>query len=319
MILARLASLRLTLAILASLAAGVAVYAAVGTASTLWVSAPLVALSANLCAAIFTRPTFRRNVPLLMFHLALLALVALAAVGQLTFLKGQLELAEGEVFGGQLTAERAGPLHAGSLQSVRFVNDGFTIRYAPGLKRAETRNPVRVFDAEGRVTPLVIGDTEPLILDGYRFYTTANKGFSLVFRWYPRGGLPERGTVNLPSYPMNEYRQALEWTLPEGGPSVWTMLHFDNPPLDERSETWFRTPESHHVVLRFADERWELRPGQQIRFDSGHLVYEGIKTWMGYNVFYDWTIPWMLAACLTAILALGWHFARQFARQPWNA
>lgn len=319
MILARLASLRLTLATLALLALGVAVFASVDSASPLWVSAPLLALAVNLCAAITTRPAFRRNGPLLAFHLALLAVVALAAVGRLTYLKGQLELAEGEVFGGQLTAERAGPLHGGSLQSVRFVNDGFTIRYAPGLKRAETRNPVRVFEQDGRVRTLVIGDNEPLILDGYRFYTSANKGFSLVFRWYPRAGVPERGTVNLPSYPMNEHRQALEWKLPAGGPAVWTMLHFEKAPLDERTESWFRTPDSHHVVLRMENARWELRPGQQIRFEAGDLVYEGVTTWMGYQVFYDWTIPWMLAACLTAILALGWHFARQFSRQPWNA
>ena len=319
MILARLASLRLTLATLALLAGGVAVFAAVDSASPLWVSAPLLALAVNLCAAIATRPAFRRNGPLLAFHLALLAVVALAAVGRLTYLKGQLELAEGEVFAGQLTTERAGPLHGGSLQSVRFVNDGFTIRYAPGLKRAETRNPVRVFDQDGRVRTLVIGDNEPLILDGYRFYTSANKGFSLVFLWYPRAGVPERGTVNLPSYPMNEHRQALDWKLPAGGPAVWTMLHFEKAPLDERAETWFRTPDSHHVVLRMQDARWELRPGQQVRFEAGDLVYEGVTTWMGYQVFYDWTIPWMLAACLTAVLALGWHFARQFSRQPWNA
>lgn len=315
----RLASLRLTLAILAALAAGVAVYAAVEAASALWVSVPLLALAANLCAAIVARPAFRRNGPLLAFHLALLAVVALAAVGRLTYLKGQLELTQGEVFGGQLSAERAGPLHSGSLQQVRFVNDGFTIRYAPGLKRAETRNPVRVFEHDGQVRNLVIGDTEPLILEGYRFYTSHNKGFSLVFRWYPRAGTPERGTVNLPSYPIHEHRQALEWQVPGGGPAVWTQLHFEKPPLDARTESWFRTPDSHHVVLRLDDARWELRPGQQVRFDAGDLVYEGVTTWMGYQVFYDWTIPWMLAACLTAVLALGWHFARQFTRQPWNA
>lgn len=315
----RLASLRLTLAILAALAAGVAVYAAIEAASALWVSVPLLALAANLCAAIATRPAFRRNGPLLAFHLALLAVVALAAAGRLTYLKGQLELTQGEVFGGQLSAERAGPLHSGSLQQVRFVNDGFTIRYAPGLKRAETRNPVRVFEHDGRVRDLVIGDTEPLILEGYRFYTSHNKGFSLVFRWYPRTGAPERGTVNLPSYPIHEHRQALEWQLPAGGPTVWTQLHFDKPPLDASTESWFRTPDSHHVVVRLGEARWELRQGQQIRLDAGDLVYEGVTTWMGYQVFYDWTIPWMLAACLTAILALGWHFARQFSRQPWNA
>jgi cytochrome c biogenesis protein len=39
---------------------------------------------------------------------------------------------------------------------------------------------------------------------------------------------------------------------------------------------------------------------------------------MGYLVFYDWTIPWMLSACVVAVLSMGWHFWRKFAAKPWN-
>ncbi len=319
MTLASAASTRFTLAALGALAFGVSWFAAFDGASRAWVVLPLAALSVNLLAALATNRAFRSDLPLLVFHLALLALVAFAAVGQLSSLKGRIELAQGEVFDGNLVDVRSGPLHAGELRSVRFINDGFSIRYAPGIKRAETRNPVRVFQGDGAVTNLVIGDNEPLRVDGYRFYTSFNKGFSLVFRWYPRGGAAERGTVNLPAYPLHEHRQALEWRLPGGGPAVWTMLHFDKPPLDAQTESWFRTPDSHHVVLRFDDARWELRPGSQIQLGGGVLAYEGLTTWMGYNVFYDWTLPWMLAACVTAVAALGWHFARKFAREPWNA
>lgn len=319
MILRRLASVRFTLAAIGLLAAGVSRFAFAEGGSRAWVAVPLALLALNLGAAVLANPKFRREVPLLVFHLALLAIVALAAAGQLTYLKGRLELAQGEVFGGQLTHADAGPLHAGSVGRIRFVNDGFSIRYAPGLKRAETRNPVRVFDEAGGVASQVIGDNEPLQVDGYRFYTSFNKGFSLVFSWHPGGGVPERGTVNLPAYPLHEYRQALEWPLPGGAGNVWTMLHFDQPPLDTAGEAWFRTPETHHVVMRRGDDRWELRPGTQIAFKRGVLTYEGLTTWMGYNVFYDWTLPWLLAACATAVAALAWHFARKFARQPWDA
>lgn len=314
-----LASTRFTLVALGMLAAGVSWFAFAADASRAWVAAPLIALALNLGAALLVNRAFRADVPLLVFHLSLFAVAALAAAGQLTTFKGQLELAEGQLFGGDLAPAQAGPLHAGVLARVRFVNDGFSIRYAPGLKRAETRNEVRVLGADGRFASRVIGDNEPLQVEGYRFYTTANKGFSLVFQWHPLAGPPERGGVNLPSYPMNEYRQALEWRLPGEKSAVWTMLHFDRPPLDEQRETWFGKPESHHVVLRVGEQRWELRPGSRVALASGALVYEGLSTWMGYHVFYDWTLPWLLAASVTAVAALAWRFARKFAREPWDA
>ena len=319
MIARRLASLKLTLLAMAILGVGVTAYGSQAQPASAWIVGPLALLALNLSAAIATNPAFRRNTPLLVFHLALLALVVLAGVGRLTYYKAQLELAQGEVFSGEVVASQEGPLHGRGLQAVRFVNDGFTIRYAPGVKRAETRNAVRVFDASGAVTEQVIGDNVPLLVGGYRFYTSFNKGFSLVFRWVPGGGEPQRGTVNLPAYPLHEYRQALEWQVPGGGPAIWTLLHFDRSPLDQASESWFRTPGSHHVVLRLGEARWELVPGQQVRLDGGTLVYEGLTTWMGYNVFYDWTIPWVLAASLLAVGALGWHFARQFRARAWDA
>lgn len=314
-----LASTRFTLGALGALAAGVSWFASAEDASRAWIAAPLALLALNLGAAVFANSAFRANLPLLVFHLALFAIAALAAVGQLTTFKGRLELAEGEQFAGELAEARAGPLHAGELARVRFVNDGFSIRYAPGLRRAETRNPVRALGPEGRLVERVIGDNEPLQAEGYRFYTTANKGFSLVFHWHPRTGPPERGAVNLPSYPVNEHRQALEWRLPGEARAVWSMLHFDRPPLDEQRETWFGKPETHHVVMRVGDSRWELQPGARVELESGVLAYEGLSTWMGYNVFYDWTLPWLLAASVTAVAALGWHFARKFAREPWDA
>jgi cytochrome c biogenesis protein len=316
---ARIASPRATLAGLVILALGAVVHGTLREASAAWVVVPLLALAANLAAAIACNPAFRRDGPLLAFHLALLAVLLLAAIGRLTYLRGQVELAEGEIFAGQLTSVDAGPLHANALGDVRFVNDGFSTRYAAGLKRAETRNRLRVFGGEREAREQVIGDNEPLRLAGYRFYTSFNKGYSLVFQWFPASGVaPQRGTVNLPAYPAHEAEQALEWKLP-GGPALWTQLEFDQPPLDAARETWFRKPDAHRVVVRVAEQRWELGPGGQARLAGGTLVYEGLTTWMGYNVFYDWTLPWLLAACVAAAAALGWHLARRFTRVAWDA
>ncbi|OYU68100.1 MAG: hypothetical protein CFE45_43430, partial [Burkholderiales bacterium PBB5] len=41
-------------------------------------------------------------------------------------------------------------------------------------------------------------------------------------------------------------------------------------------------------------------------------VYEGLRTWMGYRVAFDPTLPWLLASALLAALALGVHYTLKF-------
>jgi cytochrome c biogenesis protein len=72
-------------------------------------------------------------------------------------------------------------------------------------------------------------------------------------------------------------------------------------------------------VLRIGERRWELQPGGSVELPEGRIEYRGLRGWMGYSVFYDWTIPWLLAASLVAIGALGAHFWSKFAAKPWNA
>ncbi|HEY6863324.1 MAG TPA: cytochrome c biogenesis protein ResB, partial [Burkholderiales bacterium] len=273
----------------------------------------------NLGAAVLTNAAFRRQAPLLVFHLALLAIVLLAAAGRLTYLKGRVELSTGETFAGELTQSERGPLHASRLARAAFTNEGFTIGYSAGIRRDETRNAVAWTDAGGGVGRAVIGDQQPLVLAGYRFYTSPNKGYAPVFAWQPKGGSARLGTIHLPAYPAHEYRQALEWTLPGSDVSVWTMLAFDDVILDPQRPSQFRLPERHTLIVRIGDERRVMAPGERLELAQGTLVYEGLTTWMGYTVFYDWTLPWLLAACVLAVASLAWHFWRKFAAQPWDA
>jgi cytochrome c biogenesis protein len=60
-------------------------------------------------------------------------------------------------------------------------------------------------------------------------------------------------------------------------------------------------------------------PGERYVLPQGTLVYEGLTAWMGYAVFYDWTIPWLLAAAAAAVASLSVHFWRKFAARPWDA
>lgn len=314
-----LASLKLTLLIFVLLGICV-VLAYAGLVSSTWgMVVPLSLLAVNLLAAVSTRPLFRIQRALLLFHLCLIAIVLLVAAGRLTYLRGTLELAQGEAFGGQLLTVEAGPWHDGGLEWLQFINDGFRIDYAAGIIREQTRNAVRFLDAQGREQSSVVGDHTPLVLQGYRFYTSANKGFAPAFIWYPAAGeMPEYGTVHLPSYPINQYRQSREWQIPGTTIGVWTMLQFDEVILDPAARSEFRLPQQHQLVVRIDGRRYQMQPGQHVDLPQGRLEYVGLRTWMGYNVFYDWTLRWLLAACVLAIASLGWHFWNKFTVRSWD-
>jgi cytochrome c biogenesis protein len=315
-----LASLKLTLIALALLVGAVLYVYWSPFPATLAMLPPLGLLALNLVAAIATKPVFRRQTALLIFHLSLLVVVLLVVAGRLTYLKGTVELVEGEDFSGTLSAFEAGPWHPFHLDRLHFTNHGFSIAYAPGQMREKTRNLVSFPDDKGNEQQTEIGDTTPLVLQGYRFYTTPNKGFAPTFYWRPDGeGEPMLGAVHLPSYPVNEYRQAREWTLPGSGIKLWTYLAFDEAIIDPAKPSEFRLPTQHQLIVRIADSRHELQPGQSISLFGGKLVYLGLRSWMGYTVFYDWTIHWLLAACAVAVLALGWHFWQKFETRSWNS
>lgn len=314
-----LASLKLTLALIVAVGAAV-LLAYAGLVQSAWALAlPLALCALNLVAAIATRPAFRRQRPLLLFHVGLICIVLLLAAGRLCSLRGTVEIAEGAQFDGQLGSVDAGPWHPFGLAAVHFRNDGFRIAYAPGLERDRTRNAVTYLDAGGAARHAEIGDQAPLELAGYRFYTSPNKGFAPTFVWYPAGGAaPALGAVHLPSYPIHAYRQEREWQLPGTALKAWALLAFDEVILDPARASEFRLPATYLLVVRIGALRRELKVGEAIDLPEGRLVYDGLRTWMGYTVFYDPTTGALLGACLLSLAALGWHLWRKYADRPWN-
>lgn len=315
----RIASLKLTLAGLVLLTLACVIVYHQATPVALLLVVPLGLLAVNLIAAIATTAKLRTQLPLLVFHLSLLAIIVLVGVGRLTYLKGHLELADGVPFAGTLTGEERGPLHFGGIDRLAFVSEGFSIDYAPTVKREATRNQVAWQDEAGRWRRQVIGDQTPLVLKGYRFYTSFNKGFAPTFGWTPGDGEPLLGAVHLPAYPAHEYRQANTWTPPGSAQAVWVMLSFDELILDPARRSGFRPPRDYRLIVRVGDRRHELRPGDTLPLADGRLQFLGLRSWMGYTVFYDWTLSWLMAASALAVLSLAFHFWRKFSLRPWDA
>lgn len=314
-VLAHLGSLRTALALMALLGAVVLAGSVASEVSARALMVVFALLGASVLAALVVHPAFRRRMPLLVFHLALLALVLLAGWGRLASVGGRFELTEGVPFDGRLLEGERGPLYDGPLERLRFRNDGFQIDYAPGLRRGATRNRVTWIDARGTLQGATIGDHRPLVLEGHRISTSPNKGFAALLQWQPDGGAPEVGAVHLPSYPLHELRQSREWPLPDGR-MAWVQLQFDETLIDPRAASSFRLPQQHRLVLRVGDQRHELAPGDAARIGGGTLTYAALRTWMGYRVSYDPSLPWLLAASLVAALALLWHYLSQFVAWP---
>jgi len=51
---------------------------------------------------------------------------------------------------------------------------------------------------------------------------------------------------------------------------------------------------------------------ESVTLAAGVLRYDSLTGWMGYSVDYDWVRPWLLAACLMALLSLSLHYLSWF-------
>lgn len=321
-------SIRLALVGMLLLAIGAALSYDNPVATPIWVLVvPLAFLAVNLLAAIVTNPRINRRGGLLVFHLGLLAIIVLAGIGRLTHLDAQLEITEGAAFSpSDLTKLQQGPWHSGALDRLTFVQGSFTVDYSPGMVRGLTHSQVLVPDDQTAVPgdprgwqTKVVGDDRPLILEGYRFYTTFNKGFAPVLTWTPDGGgAALSGTIHMPPYPLFEYKQDSSWTPPNEKGRVdsnskeikfWLRLKTNLREdaawvLDGKTATGV-------LVVNVDNQRVELEPGQSVRVPGGDLRYERLTTWMGYKVFYDPTLHWLFGAAIMAVLGLGTHFWRK--------
>ena len=250
-------------------------------------------------------PRFRRKPALLAFHLCLLLLALLAGYGQLARYDARLLLAEGQEFAGDLLEPvRSGPLAPTPLADGTLRQGAIAVDYTPGLRRGATRSQVWV---AGRGW-LEVGDDVPLLVDGYRLYTTSNKGFAALFSWLPEHGEPLLGAVHFPSYPVTELGQVSRWRTP-AGQELGMALALPPSPYNE---TWtLTTAQAQGVAIKLTvdGQSQALHPGEIVPLAGGRLRYERVGMWMGYQVTHDPTLPWLFSLAVLAVIFMAVHFA----------
>jgi hypothetical protein len=313
-VLKALASARLTLAFFLLMAAASLASVYYPEHITAFVTPPLALLLLNLVAAILSVPRFRADLPLLLLHLALLALVALMAGARLYYFKGVVRLSAGAEFKGEYMHIERGPLHGDDASRLRFANEGLK-EYAPPGGWPVTYNRVRWEDSDGSPQWTDIGNDRYLVLDGYRIYATKSRGFEPMFEWHPTQGGPELGTVAVPYTFADDFPEAITATLP-GGKEVWVQLiSSEKGELDGTREDLGAHSLAHTLTLRADDQRFEMKPGTSVELSGGRLTYRELGTWMIYRVVYDPTPPWMTASVLVGAASLLWFYARLW-RKP---
>lgn len=317
-----LASLKLTLAGMILLLSGTLV-SQVGAGqgdtgtSVVWLVVPLALLGANLLAALWCNPRFRRQPGLLVFHLCLAFALILVACGRLTHLEGRAEILAGQPFDpSAVEVVGMGPWHPFErLREVSFRQGDFTVNYAPGIVRQNTRSELVMSGDVTGDSIVPIGDTIPLRASGYRFYTTSNKGYAAVLTWAGTSADRATGAVHFPSYPLWDWKQVNRWRTP-AGTDLELALELPEPVSERDRWTLDSRGATGALTLRWSSGEQILQPTETVRLPGGTLRFEGLRMWMGYEIAYDRTLPWLVSAALAAVLGLSWHFWQKLWMRP---
>lgn len=278
-----------------------------------WIVLPLALMILNLLAALATNVRLQREPALIVFHLALVALCVLGGLDAATRFHGRVELVEGQDLQvAQVQVIEQGAWHRFRLNEILLTQEAAAVEFAPGLIRQRTRSTVLVIeDAEAKRFEL--GETLPLILLGYRFATTPNKGHAMVLSWRDVEGSVVQGAVHFPSYPAQEWRQQQAWQTPAGEAITFELQPKVRPPAD--SDWVLRSRDVRADISVTADGvQHTLLPGEWLELRDGAVRFDELRLWMGYRIDYQPLIKWMLVVALISITALACYFYKRLWR-----
>lgn len=310
-----------------------------------WVLPPLALISLSLCACLYKnwRIFWRKRRGHLLFHSSLLFLLLLFLAGRLVYFQGYLEVSEGQGFSGPFSQASQGPLHRTIFKDdTVVVQEQMEVTYAKGEEGEEIQSGLRFLDgAEGEQSGLV-GFNRPMLYRGYRFSVPGRMGYSLLVSFRPKrpgplgggnlaseGGsssatappalgspplegavpTPEHlGFVNMPPYPSERKAQINSFQLPGTGDWVVLLLKLLGEPYREVDRWRFTRPQDYRVIVSFRRQDFHLRQGERCDLGVGTLEVKELRRWMGYGVFYDPTLPYLLMTSALVVVGLLWMF-----------
>lgn len=307
----RLASLRLAAVLIANFFA-VLVADAQG-----WIEATdparivlLVAMSVNLLASVATRwSPFTKKPALLLFHLALVAMIVLGAVGRLLYFEGSTAVVERERTTLAVPDSASGRFVPDRVSGARAALYELDTSYFRADDMERTRALIGLYRGEEEVLRGDVLPNEPLVDGGLRVYLNRTRGYGAVFWLEREGAPPEQGVIYFPEYvrhPEGQEQQLwlpgtsetlscrLAGTLPYTAEGPWSL----KVAADEA--VWVRLPGSADAT--------RLGPGEAMGTPWGRLRLDSVRRYAVLTAVYDPAEPWIVGLAMFQACALGWHF-----------
>jgi cytochrome c biogenesis protein len=135
--------------------------------------------------------------------------------------------------------------------------------------------------------------------------------------WIPEQGQPIAGRINMPSYPLYDYKQDNRWTPPGTDEEIKFWLQLDAGLTLEQDWVLDGRKATAVLIVTSKDQRVELRKGEEVQLERGVLRYDDLTTWMGYRVFYDPTIRWLFFVTVAGVFGLSHFFWTKLNLKPW--
>lgn len=305
---------------------------------------PLAMISLNLCACLGKNLRFywRRRRGHLLFHSSLLLLLLLFMASRLLYFQGYLEVAEGQGFSGPFLQGSQGPFYRGIFRDVVMVQEAMEVTYARGEEGEEIQSGLRFLEGGGEEQSGLVSFNRALRYRGYRFSVPGRMGYALLVSFRPKrpgplggGSLsPEGGSspatapptlespplegvapapehlgfVNMPPYPFERKAQINSFRLPGTGERVVLTLDLLEEPYRKKGRWRFILPKDYRVIVSFRSRDFRLRQGERCDLGVGTLEVRDLKRWMGYGVFYDPTLPYLLVTSALVVAGLLWMY-----------
>ena len=313
-----LASLRVTAGLLGALLVVLAIEAS--TAATFGANVPrstvLALLCVNLVASVIDRRRrLLRRLPLTLFHLTLVAIVALAIYGHMVHCTTRLDVAEGQAIWLSRVHLDRGAWSPEWVRRVVVYMERLDTTYWPGVDaRPQTRSfraDLKLFVEQREIFSGEIAPNQPADHGGLHVYLTPTQGFAARFSYRPDRGQPTQGLIYFPEYRVNPDEQTQVMNVPGFDAQLRCRLHM--PPLARSSAPWTLAAPPSVALSITADDgsvNDQVQMGQSVRLPGGALRFDAVPRYARIVVDYDPGAPWLLGLALLAPLTLVWHYGR---------
>lgn len=312
-LLAWLSGLPLTLIGLITFLAGILPVVTGYVSATNGLALGYVLLVVNLVFAILVREKIKNSPFLLLFHIALLLMLLAIGFSRLTYFKGWVEISPNMPITEPTGVISKGPWHPNAFKNTRVQLLDFEANYGTDGRYQSIRSLLQVGNKQ---QPTLIDDSQTADILGYQFTQSSNIGFALSFVWMADDGTMVQGLSHFPSIIAYPETQGLELDLPNVKQPVWVGLEIasDRPSFFTPR---FVVPQEYGYQVMASDGGYQVRPGQSIQLPEGSLMLQAVVPWVGYDLYYDPSIYFLLFSALIGVFALAVFLWQRQTTSSW--